>query len=209
MEAPVKPPSYVAFDTETLGLKVRRPENMLQFSFVFESLDPANDTRHTPVDQLPSLTRIVDPGEFLDKAEIQAVVMNTWIFQEILVARKGQPTKYPVIPLSLVSAEITRWVNSLYPAPKYREPREKPFLVGQNVGTFDACFLPEELLGLFHYRMLEIGSAFYDPARGPLSLSEAKKAEGLDPTIAHDAYKEAMDYILLLRRRHGGNLTPY
>lgn len=193
-------PRYVAFDTETLGLEVRAPEQMLQLSMVYEDSDPVTGTTNKPVDQLPCLTLIIDPGPFLQNAEIVAVLMNTWVFHEIQKARKGLATKYPVVKLADVPRMVKSWMAAR-PA--------RPFMTGQNVGTFDAHFLPKELHSLFHYRMMEIGSAFYDPKKGPLGLGEAKGAAGFSKNVAHDAYCEAMDYVLLLRTRHGGDLTPY
>lgn len=195
-----KSPAYVGFDTETLGLEVRRPENMLQLSMVYENTDPKHSTINTPVDKLDHLTLIIDPGQFIDQAELDAILMNTWILEEISKSRKGLVTKYPVVSLRAVPYRVQLWMSN--------KP-QLPYLVGQNVGAFDSLFLPPDLLKLFHYRMLEIGSAFYDPAAGPVSLGEAKAGNGFNKTVAHDARCEAMDYILLLRKRHGGDLTPY
>lgn len=192
--------AYIGFDTETLGLKTRRPENLLQLSMIYEDTDPARNTTGVPVDKLDNLTLIVDPGEIVDRAEIQAIVMNTWIFQEILKARRGEATEYAVVKPPQVAIAVRSWMA--------RKP-QRPYLVGQNVGAFDLQFLHPELHSLFHYRTLEIGSAFYDPTKGPLSLGEAKEAAGFDKNVAHDARREAMDYILMLRTKHGGNTTPY
>lgn len=190
-------PDFFGFDLETLSLKRRNSDQILQLSLVFEN--PAI-TSNIPVDQLSHYTVFVDPGYI--QGEVEAIVMNEWILKEIQAHRKKKPTKYPVLSTADAIAGAIEFINRV-------KTTDKPFVVGANVSTFDLTFMPEEFVKQFHYRAWEIGSAF-GGLKGPVSLAEAKAEMGLSTKIWHDARCECMDYILLLRSKYfGGDLTPY
>lgn len=190
---------YICLDTETTAARddMRKPENMLMLSMVYE--DPQT-TKDIPVWQLPHFTALVVHEKF--QGEAIALGMNGWIFEIIGQHQRGKPTKYPVLTLSNLTMQACEWVK--------RQGKGKRLIpVGQNVGSFDLRFLPQELQKTFHYRSMEIGSLFGDAVTGPKSLAEVKRACGFGDRISHNAYHEAMDYILCLRTRYNGNTTPY
>lgn len=190
----------LGFDVETLGLGLRAPEAIVQISLVYEN--PAT-TSETPVFQLPNYTVLIDPG-IIRYAEPYALEMNTWIIAEINKHRKGLPTIYPVVTIEQALAGMKSFIEKINTS-RYK----KPTLVGQNVGTFDYTFLPKEVQELFNFRVWEVGSTMAT-AEGPMTLPQAKRACGFNDFIHHDAYKECMDYFMILRKKvYGGNLTSY
>ena len=190
----------IGFDLETLGLEKRAPSQILQVSMVYENPDV---TKGIPVWELPNYTVFVDPGTIND-AEIVALSMNGWIIDEIRAHRAGYETKYPVVTTAKMLEEATLFVRK-----HRRDQKNRPIITGANVGTFDLEFMPKEFAKEFHYRIWETGS-FFANERGPMSLKDAKKAMGFPDVVHHDAWRESMDYILLLRAKlYGGNLTSY
>jgi hypothetical protein len=88
---------YVGFDTETTGVQVRKPENVIMISMVAEKVGGPGDTSNTPVWLLPSYTVLVDQKRF--EGEAFALWLNSWIFSIIADANKGRPVRYPVLTL--------------------------------------------------------------------------------------------------------------
>ena len=191
---------YVGFDTETTGVQVRKPENVIMISMVAEKVGGPGDTSNIPVWLLPSYTVLVDQKRF--EGEAFALWLNSWIFSIIADANKGRPTRYAVLTLEQAMDGALEFL-------KAQAGPGKAIPVGQNVGTFDLLFLTGEVKNYFNRRVLEIGSVFYDPSTGPRTLSQVKESLGFDKVVSHNAYHEAMDYILALRTKHGGDLTPY
>ena len=190
---------YAATDTETWGFDNERKfgsKYLAQISIVIEDTDTTKDI---PVWMLPNFTAIVDPEGVLS-GEVDALSMNSWILAEIRKSQKNHKTKYPVMPISSIihyaTTMLRNYKTSIYP-------------VGQNYGTFDSYFLPEDIRNAMHYRAIEISSVFMAPGEAPLGLGSIKQSLGFDKTVTHNAYHEAMDYILLLRTKYNGNLTPY
>jgi len=193
------PTAYMATDTETTGASdgMRRPSNMIMLSMVYEN--PAV-TKDIPVWELPCFTAIVAHDVYVGEA--YALGMNGWIFKMIGEHERGNKTKYPVVTLSTLVTRGTEWAYKVTGG-------KKPQLLGQNFGSFDSRFIPQELLKMFHYRVLEIGSFFADPLCGAKSLAEVKKECGFGDHISHNAWHESMDYILCMRTKYGGNVTMY
>ena len=192
-------PGMFGFDVETVRLNPRNESGILQLALTF---DEPGSLGSTPVWELPKYVRFIDPGTIKD-GDVVAMMMNHWVMVEIDKHRKNQPTLYPVVSIDEAMdgaiAFIQQWSSNL----KY-----KPYVVGQNVGTFDLAFAPR-LVPHFNYRTWEIGSTFANKT-GPVSLERAKEACGYPKTVRHDAWYECMDYHLCLRTKiFGGNTTYY
>ena len=189
----------LAIDTETTGLNNRNPENMLQISMVFED---TQKTKDVPVESLPHFTALIEKDLYV--GEPFALALNAWIFNEICNADKKTSKGYQVLSLELMTQKAINWMKSNGISGK------DTYALGQNFSAFDLQFLPKEISSNFHFRHIELSSYFMDAnAKGPAGLGQIKRQLGFDRTVHHDAYYEAMDYILCMRVRYGGNLQPY
>lgn len=190
---------YAAIDTETWGLnRSYGPRGLAQLSIVIEDTEKTKDV---PVWELPHFTIIASPEGDI-QGEPVALSMNAWIINEIISKERGLSTKYPVIPVDAVARYAVMFINN-------HAPDKKAHPLGQNYGTFDSFFLHPMIKDAMHYRGIELASVFLSESGAPLSLSAVKKSLGFDGHISHNAYHEAMDYILCMRTRYNGNLTPY
>lgn len=189
---------YAAFDTETFSLNDRRPENLAQFSMVLE--EPSK-TKDMPVWELPHFTCVI--RKEIIGGDVGAIAMNGWVIDMMNAANRNKPTKYPVMTLDQLVVGVLAWFKRNGANNYNCHP------LGQNVGTFDLKFCPPEIVKAMHYRSVEVSSVFMDPLKGPEGLGSVKTGLGFDKLVSHNAYHEAMDYILCLRTKYDGNITPY
>jgi oligoribonuclease (3'-5' exoribonuclease) len=173
---------YIAIDIETTGLDPMYCQ-VLELACVIET-----DWR-TPVDQLPTFRRLVNPGVI--RGDSRALAMNARLIEELadgegvpdldgqLIDLSGFLAKYPDLPRSVTIA-------------------------GKNFGAFDEQFLrrsaPYSLIRHKH-RFIDVGNLFWNPFTDTClpDLATCRERAGLPIVEAHDAAQDCRSVIECVR----------
>lgn len=196
---------YVSIDLETTGLDPRL-DQVLQVALVLE------DAAHpeVPVEQLPAFECLVLRDRY--EGSPFALALNHEILRALagpfkrgdatntlgrqLVTTELRGRRIEVLSDAAWEKEAARWLDAFGVTAKSRIT-----VAGKNAAGFDLRFLVDggPLTPLFHHRVLDPGSVFFDERAACLpSLDDLKKALGLG-TVSHDALDDARDVIRVLR----------
>lgn len=189
---------YVALDIETSDL-VPHPNNVLTLSLV------ADIDQGLPIKELPCLNLL-----FLQQPESTsdfALAMNKDIFiaRAIATGTTADRAKsmFDIDAAQCILSEykcVLDW-HEAYPLIKdFVAQHGTKTLAGKNVASFDLQFMPMQVKKLFGHRCLDPGSMYvrYDDAKIP-DQSECLKRAGLPSLVTHDAYKDNIQTIRLIR----------
>ena len=191
--------SYVSIDIKTTGLDPQTCQ-ILEIGMVVEDWK-------TPVEDLPCLTFLVDPGVIV--GEPYALQMNAGILRDIYELRGCEaPSRCGCGDMSKTEdafREVVAFLSNYFPSKGGKVGFQ---VAGKNYAGFDRQFL-ERLPNWsnfinVHHRVLDPGSMYFDPSidDGVPSTVECLRRAGLDPGVKHRALEDARDVIRLIRRRH-------
>lgn len=197
---------YVSLDIETTGLK-HDSLNVLSVALVIE--DSENEL---PLEELPALKIIFlhDPVKYEDTA----VAMNAKLFAaRALLKGHLKPDKI----VGLVGEDVAKGALDLFASYKKAENwaiaerlikdflndnsiDDTPHMAGKNVGSFDWNFLPATVQQLFSGEFLDPGNMYKRPGdRSRPSMATCSERAGISTYVAHDAYKDCLQVIELIR----------
>jgi len=172
---------YFSIDIETSSLEPK-PEHILGLSIVFE--DTSNPL---PLLELPHCTCII--RQPVITGQPYALSMNAWILESMATGK----SKYPIVNSEECWAKVKEFIG-------YYIGTKRAVAAGKNVAGFDLQFFPKEAKDLFIHRTIDPGPMFIDwEDSRPPDLSAIKKKVGLDPSVSHDMYQDALDVIAVLR----------
>jgi len=200
---------YVSLDLETSGLD-HADSSVLSLAMVIE-----DSTENKPLTDLPSLKLL-----FLDQVyglTDTAVAMNSHLFAaRALVANPKSRYLFTDEQLRKADEILSNytviqgwWDNKDAPGAitVISEFLEKHFgnhkvtLAGKNVASFDYNFLPTDLQSKFNHRMLDPGSMFVKATDKVVpNTAECCRRAGVEDTVTHDAYGDALQVIQLIRK---------
>lgn len=183
---------YVSLDLETTCIDPKIPKNILMLSMVVE------DTEHVeiPVEQLPHFTCYFVNHEDVYTGNAYAISMNGWIF-DIISGRGVANYKMYYIDGEDFRKDIKDFLfNNL--------GMGSHTIAGKNIAIFDYQFLPDWLQKCFKKRMIDPGSVFLDFKKDECikTLDDLKVELGINGDVTHDARKDAMDVIQILRKKY-------
>jgi hypothetical protein len=185
---------YVSLDLETTGIEDKRPENILMLSMVVEdTLDIQ------PLEKLSNFTCFIKQDNI--QGETYALSMNSWIL-DIISGRSINLTEIPVIQPELITWKINQFLDYYFGI-----GNNKIILAGKNVGNFDYQFLPSQIQKRFSHAMIDPGPIFLDFLKDKKvpDLKTCKLRSGINTEVSHDAYKDALDTIAVLRTKYATN----
>ena len=204
---------YLALDIETTGLDVKRV-HCLQIGWVI-------DDGVSPLAELKKGSVIIDVPE-IKYGEPYALWLNGWIFDEMIKASRGKPTKYPVMDIRNALFELADAIETAYrkAAEFDRANGEKPKKVqiaGKNAGSFDMPIIVNNgcadesarpiinrLLEYVDHRFIDVGAAFFETFGKNPGFDQINKLIQYKD-ITHDALDDAMNVVVALRYRMGMN----
>jgi len=160
-------------------------------------VEDTNDIK--PLSELPHFTCFVKQPEPIT-GSFYALGLNGWIL-DIISGRKENHTPYPILePLGYFEA----WQRSATLFLDDHFGNERITVAGKNVAGFDIPFLPKCLQARFRHRVIDPGTLFTDWENDKCipDLGKCKERAGLEATVAHDTYDDAIDVIRLLRTKY-------
>lgn len=197
---------YFSLDIEALvhnpNLIKPKFEHVIQFALVADDLDDMK-----PLRALPRCVFYIKQDKV--EGDHSAIAFNAEHMH--MIASGG--TDYPIIanetlPEDVESIEalvidmVSGFVDEFNP-----ESRQKPLVVGKNLGGYDMRFLPPEIVNLFHYRFGDIGNLYSDLTRNYCLLDESGwmpipgVEEALNIQVSHDAYYDALAAVRGMRQK--------
>lgn len=183
---------YFSIDLETTGLDPEK-DQVLMFSGIVEDTE-----KLLPLNELPHITFIIDYERI--EGHPFALHMNAWILK---LMKDKEQTRYPVYSSKgRFKSELVSFLTEHFGA-------EAITLAGKNVGNFDWQFIKKwfgETGIRIRHKMIDPGSVFFNSKEKALfSLPEIKGLCGLDESVTHDAYDDALDVIKVLRSKYTGD----
>lgn len=191
---------YVAIDLETTGLDPR-DHQVLQAALVVEDTAAPD----VPVEALPTFECLVSHDYYVGEATalalnrevLAALDPRGWRFDGGVTTTHLRGRRVEVLDGGAWEARAVRWL-----AERGFSGTQRATAAGQNAASFDLRFLRGPLALAFDFRVLDLASLFYDPARPRLpSLAEVKQRVGIATPVLHDALEDARDVLRVLRAR--------
>jgi oligoribonuclease (3'-5' exoribonuclease) len=134
----------------------------------------------------------------IDKTTEIAIVIEDWKtniedLPYIAIGNRIDPVPHTTI---LHMIEFLKTHSHLLP------PR--PNLAGKNFGAFDLQFIKRlpnasDFLSMLQYRFIDVGSIYWTPTAQVPSLQDCLGKAGIQTTVEHKAYEDAIDVIKLIR----------
>lgn len=181
---------YVSIDIETTGIDAKQ-DQILMASFVVEDTENIK-----PLRELPHFTFFLRHARYAGNA--YALSLNSWILKALSDPYKTEINGHPIINDGAYqwSYEVEGFIHQHF-------GESKAVAAGKNVAGFDLPFFPESIQNLFIHRVIDPGSVFIDwDQNKPYSLPQIKGAMGMEDTVTHDAYDDAIDVIRVLRTQY-------
>jgi hypothetical protein len=185
---------YVSIDIETTGLNAEKHQ-ILSFAAVAGNFDPTFN-----VSELPSMQRYFYYNDIV--GDPVALAMNVEILRAMPKREKVANQEGTWMILGDLMRDFRIWLV----ASGFKDTTKIP-VTGKNFGSFDKTFLaaaPSFNVGLFHHRMLDAGSLYFEPDLDetlpslPQCMQRAELAEG-DWNL-HTALDDARVVVELIRR---------
>ncbi len=177
---------YVAIDIETTGTDWTKRQ-ILEFAAVIET------DWVTPVEELPTLHLLIDPGEV--SGDPVALAMNARLIRKLAESKDRFQTHKKA---SSIGHEFNWFLN------RNDVISDRITVAGKNFATFDQRFL--ESLGDFpidrlSHRVIDVGPLWLDPAvdEGVPNTATCLKRAGLPDDVQHDAVEDCRNVIRLIR----------
>lgn len=181
---------YASIDIETTGLTLATCQ-MLEFGCVFDDME-------TAIEQLPTFHCYITRP--LYQGEPYALAMHSKIFKRIADLEPG----YNYYDPSEAFDKFESWLLAI------KMDWNGLNIVGKNFGPFDRNFILKDWPKFRHrYRILDMGSAFYNPYYDREMLPDLKKCKervGLPDEVLHTALEDAMDVVKIFRARYAANI---
>lgn len=167
---------YISIDLETTGLDPRKHQ-VIEIAMVHED----TENPRALVD-LPKLRLLIARQDI--RGQPEALEMNRALLAE---AREVGFTEEQA--WQLVKEQLNDW--------GYWSDR-KAVAAGKNVAGFDLQFFPDEIREMFHHRVIDPGSVFFDfKSDRPPSLGTI-----LGRPVSHTALEDARDVVEVLRKKY-------
>lgn len=187
---------YVSLDIETTGLDPRSDQILSVGIVVDDMISSIKDLKKLYL--LVSHSR-VSGNPF-------AMAMNAGLLKQISKKEISEVFE----PDFNVSSRFVSQQVILKQIEQFVKAEGKFTLAGKNVGAFDLQFLKALSLGmecdLFHHRILDVGSIYYDPKiHGDTlpNLDQCKKMAGIVGDVTHNALDDAVDVVKCVRYKYG------